>query len=92
VSTVCASSLLWCLVDLDVGNNEVGSIKTLNVSVGDGVLEETEKELGGLLWPASLGGTELLSYSTVSVDIPSCSISSGYAEAVDFTNLGQFFQ
>lgn len=61
VSTVCASSLLWCLVDLDVGDNEGGGVETLNVGVGDSVLEETEEELGGLLWPASLGGTELLS-------------------------------
>jgi len=66
VSTVCASSLLWCLVDLDVGNNKVGGIETLNIGVGYGILEETEQELGGLLWPTSLGGTELLSLGSSS--------------------------
>jgi len=78
VGTVCASSLLWCLVDLDVGNNEVGGIETLNVGVGDGVLEETEQELSGLLWPASLGGTELLSLA---------SSSSGSGETAEWDTL-----
>ena len=60
MSTVCASALLWCLVDLDVLNNKVAGIETLGVCVGLGVLEETEKELGGLDWPAGAGDTELL--------------------------------
>lgn len=61
VSTVCSSALLWCLVDLDVLDNQVASIETLGIGVGLCVLEETEKELGGLDWPSSTGDTELLS-------------------------------
>jgi hypothetical protein len=60
VSTVCASSLLWCLVNLDVLDDEVRGIEALGVGVGFGVLEETEKELGGLDWPAGTGDTHLL--------------------------------
>lgn len=62
VGTVCASALLWCLVDLDVLDDEVAGIETLGVGVGLSVLEETEKELGGLDWPAGTGDTELLAY------------------------------
>jgi len=78
VGTVCASSLLWCLVDLDVGDNKVGGVETLDVGVGNSVLEETEKELGGLLWPATLGGTELLSLG---------SSSGGSGEAAEWDTL-----
>lgn len=62
VGTVCAATLLWCLVDLDVLDDEVAGIETLGIGVGLSVLEETEKELGGLDWPAGTGNTELLSY------------------------------
>lgn len=60
MGTVRASSLLWCLVDLDVLDDQVAGVKTLGVGVGLGVLEEREEELGGLDWPAGLGDTELL--------------------------------
>jgi hypothetical protein len=40
-------------------NDEVGGIEALGVGVGFGVLEETEKELGGLDWPAGTGNTHL---------------------------------
>ena len=68
VSTVCASSLLGGLVDLDVLNDEVAGVETLSIGVGLGVLQETEQELGRLDGPAGAGDTELLSYlaSTVS--------------------------
>ena len=62
MGTVCASALLWCLVDLDVLDDEVAGIETLGIGVGLSVLEETEKKLGGLDWPAGTGNTELLSY------------------------------
>jgi len=64
VSTVCASPLLWRLVDLDVLDDQVGGVETLGVGVGLSVLEEGEQELGGLDWPAGLVGTELLGYRT----------------------------
>ena len=62
MSTVCSSSLLWCLVDLDVLDDKVVGIETLGIGVGLSVLEETEEELGGLDGPSSLGDTELLAY------------------------------
>ena len=60
MGTVCSSALLWCLVDLDVLDDQVAGIKTLGVCVGFGVLEETQEELGGLDWPSCAGDTELL--------------------------------
>jgi hypothetical protein len=60
VSTVCPSSLLGGLVDLDVLDNQGTGVETLGISVGLSVLEETEEELGGLDGPSSLGDTELL--------------------------------
>ena len=60
VGTVCASPLLGGLVDLDVLDDQVASIETLGVGVGLSILEQTEKELGGLDRPAGLGDTELL--------------------------------
>ena len=60
VSTVSAPSLLGGLVDLVVLDNQVGSVETLGVGVGLSVLEETEKDLGRLDGPASLGDTESL--------------------------------
>lgn len=47
VSAVCAAALLGCLVDLDVLDDQVGGIETLDVGIGFGVLEETEQEFGG---------------------------------------------
>lgn len=60
VGTVCPSSLLRGLVDLDVLDNQGTGVETLGISVGLSVLEETEEELGGLDGPSSLGDTELL--------------------------------
>jgi hypothetical protein len=60
VGTVCPSSLLGGLVDLDVLDDQGTGVETLGISVGLGVLEEAEEELGGLDGPSSLGDTELL--------------------------------
>ena len=40
MGSVRSTSLFWCLVDLYVLNNQVAGVKTLDVSVGFGVLEE----------------------------------------------------
>lgn len=53
--------MLWCLVDLDVRDDEIGGIKALEVGVGLRVSKKAEEELGGLLWPSGSGNTELLS-------------------------------
>jgi hypothetical protein len=60
VGTVSAPALLGGLVDLDVLDDQVGGIETLGVGVGLSVLEQTEKDLGGLDGPAGLGDTESL--------------------------------
>ena len=65
VSTVCASSLLGRLVDLDVLDDEVAGVETFGVGVGFGVAEETEEEFGRLDWPASFGDTECFACSTM---------------------------
>jgi len=64
VSTVCASSLLRCLVDLDVLDDQVAGVQAFGVGVGFGITEETEEELGRLDGPASFGDTECLAYRT----------------------------
>ena len=69
MSTVCPSSLLGGLVDLDVLDNQVAGVETLGVGVGLSVLQETEEELGGLGGPAGLGDTKLLAYSQNRVSI-----------------------
>jgi hypothetical protein len=66
MSTVCSSPLLWRLVDLDMLDNQVASVKTLGVGIGFGILDESKKELGRLDWPSSLRDTELLSYAVIS--------------------------
>jgi hypothetical protein len=71
VSTVCSSALLGGLVDLDVLDNQVASIEALGISVGFGVLEQSEEELGRLGGPSCTGDTELLSYKHL---ISNCSI------------------
>lgn len=73
MGTVSASSLLGSLVDLDVLDNEVASVKTLGIGVRLSVFEEGEEEFCGLDGPAGLGNTELLSCiaqeKSVSIDI-----------------------
>lgn len=64
MGTVCPSSLLGSLVDLDVLDDESASVEALSVGVGLSVLQETEQKLGGLDGPSSLGDTELLAYCT----------------------------
>jgi len=60
VGTVCASSLLWCLVDLDVLDDEVGGVEALGVGVGFGVFEEPEEEFSRLNGPTGTGDAHLL--------------------------------
>jgi len=63
MGTVCPSSLLRSLVDLDVGDDELFGIETLRVGVGFSVLEETEEEFGRLLWPTTKSRTEMFGLS-----------------------------
>lgn len=61
VGTVCSSTLLGGLVDLDVLDDQVSGIQSLGIGVGLGVLEQIEEELGRLDGPSCAGDTELLS-------------------------------
>lgn len=63
MGAVSPSSLLGGLVDLDVLDDQVAGVETLDIGVGGGVLEETEKVLGRLSGPSSAGDTELLACS-----------------------------
>lgn len=60
MGTVRPATLLGSLVDLDVLDNQVAGVEALGISVGLGVLEQTEEELGRLGGPAGAGHTELL--------------------------------
>lgn len=60
VSAVCPPSLLRCLVDLDVLDNESAGVEALGVGVRFGVAEKVEKVAGGLVWPAGAVSAELL--------------------------------
>jgi hypothetical protein len=50
VGAVCSSTLLRCLVDLNMLDDQVGGVETFGIGIRFGVLEETEKELGRLDW------------------------------------------
>lgn len=60
MGTVCTTTLLRSLVDLDVLDNQVAGIKTFRVGVGLSVLEKTKQEFGRLDGPASAGSTPSL--------------------------------
>jgi hypothetical protein len=62
VGAVCTTSLLGCLVDLDVLDDQVSGIEALCVGVGFGVLEEREEEFGGFNGPAGFGNTKCFPY------------------------------
>jgi hypothetical protein len=62
VSTVCTSSLLWCLVDLNVLDDQVAGVESLSVGVCLCVLEKTKEKLGGLDGPTGTRDTKCLAY------------------------------
>ena len=60
MGAICSAALLWCLVDLDVLDDQVGSVETLGVGICFGVLEQAQKELGGLDGVTGFGDAKLL--------------------------------
>lgn len=62
MSSVCPTSLFWCLVDLDVLDNQVSSVKAFNIGIGFGVLEEPKEEFSRFDWMAGTGYAELFAY------------------------------
>ena len=63
VSTVCSSAHLWRSVDLDVANNELFNVQTLDISICLGVAKKVEDVLGRLSWPSTLSPLVLLALS-----------------------------
>ena len=58
MSTVCSSSLLGCLVHLDVLDHQVTGVEAFCVGVGFGVAKEVEEEFGGFDGVTGAGDTE----------------------------------
>lgn len=52
--TVCATSLLRRLVDLDMLDGQDVNVQSLGLGIAFGVLEEREQKVGALFGPASL--------------------------------------
>lgn len=60
MGTVCSSSLLWSLVDLDVLDDKCLLVKTLGVCIAFGVLQQAEQKGGTLFGPSALSDTPYL--------------------------------
>ena len=69
MSSVCSSSLLWCLIYLDVLHDQTASVKTFDISVGFGILEESKEKFGGFDWMAGSRDTELFACTKINVSI-----------------------
>ena len=66
--SVSSSSLLGCLVDLNVLDDQVVSVEAFAISVGFSVLEETKEKFGGLDWVSGFGDAKCLAcYSDISI-------------------------
>lgn len=74
MGTVGASAALGSLVDLDALDDQVAGVEALAVSVGLGVLQEVQEEAGGLLRPASLADTPVVTCCCCQRRPPSISI------------------
>jgi hypothetical protein len=61
MGTICSSALLWCLVDLNVLDNEVSGVQSLGFGIGFGVLEKINEKFARLDGPAGLGDAKRLS-------------------------------
>lgn len=69
--TICTTTLLGRLVDLDMLDDQVAGVETLGIGVGFGVLEQRGEEFGGFLGPARAGDAELFAcVSIISVWSP----------------------
>ena len=53
VSTVCATTLLRSLVDLNMLDDQGAGVKTFGVGVGFGVFEQAQQKLSRFDWPSS---------------------------------------
>lgn len=71
MSTVCSTTLLGSLVDLDMLDNQIPRIQTLGIGIGLGVFQQSEQMLSRLDGPASARNPKLFSCSAISQAIPS---------------------
>lgn len=69
VGVVCVVVLFGGLVDLDVFDNEVVSVKIFGVGVGFGVFKEIEEEFGGFGGLVGMGDIELFVYIFIIVSL-----------------------
>ena len=63
MGTVSSPPLLRSLVHLNTLDNEIASVETFRISIGLGILEEVQDELGGLGGPASTSHSKRFAYS-----------------------------
>ena len=63
VSSVGSASTTLSLVALHVSENKLVNVERLGLGVSDEVLQKSNDDLGGLLWPAALSVLELLGLS-----------------------------
>ena len=61
MGTVCTTTLLGCLVDLDMLDDQVSGIEAFGIGVCFCVFEEAEEEFRGFFGPARFGDAELFS-------------------------------
>lgn len=61
--TIRTTTLLGCLVDLDVLDDQVTGVEAFGVGVCFGVFEEGKEEFGRFLGPAGAGDAELFAFS-----------------------------
>ena len=61
MSTICTTTLLGRLVDLDTFHDQVSGVETFGVGVCFCVFEQAEEEFGGFFGPARFGDAELFS-------------------------------
>ena len=61
VGTICPTTLFWCLIDLNMLNNQMAGVQTLSIGIRFSILEESEEILRRFDWPSSTSDTELLS-------------------------------
>ena len=61
---ISTSPLLRRLIYLDMFDDQIAGVETLGIGVGFCIFEESKKELGGLLGPASFRHAELFSCNT----------------------------
>lgn len=59
VCTVSPPPLLWCLVHLDMLDDQIAGVETLGIGIRFSILEKAEQKFGRLDGPACLADTEL---------------------------------